>query len=1083
MLQIIRSPLPAILTNPSALPEKAADLLHQIEQNPHHCYWIVPTGRRRRALPKDWLKRAKNPASLLPAFHTVESFVSQSLNFSLRQRPRISGPERLLRVARAWQETLGRPAGLGMVHQLDRFIRDWQACNMPIPSHTKDTFELVIQRYVTDLDADGRSDRMSSFTALARELEDPESGPNCLFFRPSTIGSPPAHHPAAPPIILFDGFHRLDPIELTLIAALSQRCDVWLWLVGVPGRWSWPTLETATRFLQNKTRQITITDLVPPSTGLSALGRSLFSQTDSAPSSASSLSQIFQMEAPDAAAEVEMAAKRIKADYLASQKSGNPLRLSDFAVVVPNPSYDSLIREIFPGMGLEFNLAGRSLVVSGSRPARVILSALQLTQGQWRHDVLLDFLSQPVIKRLLEDNHLLNELFANRPRTRKRLDYQAWSDSWNKIQENLTAKINFYKNENSPLPDGLSLTREEFVAKQRHRTESFQRLIGSIRTVLAPVAALDHSLASPADSSKPLRGLVQLCGELLRTVKINTWVAPFYSVTQPGEPAIPWQELEKDQQAYHKILGILESLQDIPTNRLPLNSNKRPDALTAFLLALDAESYQIRTEDDAGVQVFEIREIRGLTFRRVFALGLVEGQVPPLPEEGVLAGRRQHYPPLREQLRQRELETAYLFDQLFEAAGEMLVLSRPVLAEDRKTLPSRFLAEVQRQGTLPPLEIPHLIGAWSDLEKHLGLLVASKRDILPIAGQTWPNVPQAQQYQWDQIVSCISDYQIRKKSPQHLIEATPLLNLLFPDDRAFNPSELETYAACPFRFFGTYALKLEERHSDQTRIQYGSLIHRVFQRFYEELRQSRQASPDQPLPPITADHVSRLASLFDEEWQQLADGTLPPDLQTLFHTDQGILDLFVEAIGEIEKEFGNYLNEFVLKTQEGQPVFLGIDQHGRPVLLTGKIDRVDLSRSDPTRLIILDYKTGKAATRKELIDKINDGRMLQLPLYAAALTQIRNEFRGIGGAYVHLHERTENVTKAIVPAGEWLRGGPVPFEPDQARAKAVAMAGDIRVGRFPLSQHDVDQPHVECTWYCSLRHACRHPKGYKTPGY
>jgi hypothetical protein len=199
------------------------------------------------------------------------------------------------------------------------------------------------------------------------------------------------------------------------------------------------------------------------------------------------------------------------------------------------------------------------------------------------------------------------------------------------------------------------------------------------------------------------------------------------------------------------------------------------------------------------------------------------------------------------------------------------------------------------------------------------------------------------------------------------------------------------------------------------------------------------------------------------------------------------LDLFFEAIGEIEKEFGNYLNEFVLKTQEGQPVLLGTDQHGHPVLLTGKIDRVDLSRSDPTRLVILDYKTGKPVSKKELIDKMNDGRMLQLPLYAAALTQIRKEFRGMGGAYVHLHERTENGTQAIVPAGDWLpgwfRGGPVPFEPDQALAKAVVMAADIRAGRFPLSQHDVDQPHVECTSYCSLRHACRHPKGYKTPGY
>ena len=50
-------------------------------------------------------------------------------------------------------------------------------------------------------------------------------------------------------------------------------------------------------------------------------------------------------------------------------------------------------------------------------------------------------------------------------------------------------------------------------------------------------------------------------------------------------------------------------------------------------LALAKETYQIRTEDDAGVQVFEIREIRGLSFRHVYILGLVDGQFPALPAQ------------------------------------------------------------------------------------------------------------------------------------------------------------------------------------------------------------------------------------------------------------------------------------------------------------------------------------------------------------------------------------------------------------------------------------------------------------------
>ena len=1054
MLQIIRSPLPAVPTDPSTLPTTVADFLRSIEQS-RHCHWIVPTGRRRRAMPKQWLERMKSPASFLPAFHTMESFVARALEFSLHQRPRINDPERLLRVARAWQETLGRAAGGGFVHQLDRFIRDWQACNMPIPARPNDIFEKIVKRYLADLHADGRADRMTSVTALARELADPNSQTTRLFLPPSTK-------------VLFDGFYRLEPIELMLIAALAQSCEVWLWLVGVPGRRYWETLQVAAQILQEKVPEFTITDVLPPPSSLATLGRNLFrlptvgqvsnlthicSQVENLTHEyAASLSAIYQVEAADPAAEVENVARRIKSDYYLSQQADCPLRLSDFAVVVPNPDYDPLIREIFPRMGLEFNLAGRSLVVSRSRPARLILSALQLIQGQWRHDLLLDFLMQPMVKRLLEGKHLLNELFGHRPRARKPLDYTAWSDSWNKL------------------------------------ADGFQSLVASIRHVLGPVAALDQFLASSSEHGEPLRSLVHICGDLLRAVKINTWLAVFDPTTQDEEPHIPWIELEKDQQAYYKVLGILESLQALPGNRIPLNLQEQPDALTALLLALDAETYQVKSQDDAGVQVFEIREIRGLTFRRVFALGLAEGEFPSLPEEGVVASHRLQYLPLREQLQQNENETAYLFTQLFEAAGEMLVLSRHVLADDRKMPPSPFLMEVQGQCKIPHLEIPDLVGSWPDAQKRLGEFSYANPEIPITVPALWPNVPPNQQAQVDRVLADLLSYRHHKARREHIaIDAPALLRVLFPDDRPFNPSELETYAACPFRFFGSRILRLDERDTDETRTHYGSLIHNVFQQFYEELRHACSGPANHPLPPITRGHFPRLLQIFEDEWAKLAAGALPPDLQTLFHQDQGVLDLFFEAIQTIEKEYGNYLNEFVLRTADGKPVLLGMDQCGRPVSLTGKIDRVDLGRSDPTRVIILDYKTGKVVSRKSLIDKLNDGRMLQLPLYAAALKLIRPELLGIGGAYIHLHEKTENGDKAILPVGEWLpikgKRGPIPFAPAQALAKAVSMAGDIRAGRFPLTEHNVDRAHVECTAYCPMRHACRHPKGYESSRY
>ena len=131
MLTLVRSPLPNIPSEPASRPAELADLLGLLEQRPQRCQWIVPTGRRRRALLHDWLRRENRPAAVLPGLHTLRSFANQILEYSPKQLPLIGEPERLLRVGRAWQDVIGRRPGDGLVRQLDRFIRDWQACNNP----------------------------------------------------------------------------------------------------------------------------------------------------------------------------------------------------------------------------------------------------------------------------------------------------------------------------------------------------------------------------------------------------------------------------------------------------------------------------------------------------------------------------------------------------------------------------------------------------------------------------------------------------------------------------------------------------------------------------------------------------------------------------------------------------------------------------------------------------------------------------------------------------------------------------------------------------------------------------------------
>jgi hypothetical protein len=227
-----------------------------------------------------------------------------------------------------------------------------------------------------------------------------------------------------------------------------------------------------------------------------------------------------------------------------------------------------------------------------------------------------------------------------------------------------------------------------------------------------------------------------------------------------------------------------------------------------------------------------------------------------------------------------------------------------------------------------------------------------------------------------------------------------------------------------------------------------------------------------------------LIELFEEENSQLDEGTLPPDLPSVFVSPGGVIDLLMEILETIEGEDLNYGNLFAEYRLD--KITLGQDASGRPVLLTGMIDRVDGNREDRQKAIIVDYKTGRPPEPKELRIKVGDGRMLQLPLYAAALQIRHSDLKVIGAAYVHLNEKARShligASEAIVAIGELL---PKKKEDEKellntqaALDLAIHFASQIRAGHFQLTSHGPGLEEAECTAYCPLRHACRHPEGY-----
>jgi RecB family exonuclease len=686
-------------------------------------------------------------------------------------------------------------------------------------------------------------------------------------------------------------------------------------------------------------------------------------------------------------------------------------------------------------------------------------------RGQWRADLLLDFLVQPVVRRSLAKAERLHALFETRPRQRQRLDYGVWSRSWRQHLRNWSERL---ANQEANPPDDDD--RVESSANNREALEQSTSLVDSLENVLSSVVALERSLAAPTKGSD---GFLGACVDLLHSVGMAEWLTP-PSDLETGDKAL-WMEYHKDQQAYVRLLALWRTLAAIPLGELPKSPDGHTDWMSVATLALANETYQIRTEDDAGVQVFEIREIRGLVFRHVYMLGLVDGQFPAVPEDGALADLRRGEPRLAEQLELKEAESDWSFAQLFEAAQDKLVLSRPCREAETPIQPSVFLSAVARQTTAPVLDPPAWLVNVRSVASSLGRRLAAASEQSSLA-EIWPNLEPAALSSLTGLALVAREYRQSALERNLRLELPALVRHVLSDQRAFSPSELEKYAACPFRFFGTRMLRLQEREPDTTRLQYGSFIHRVLEKMYVELRaRTPDLAQDAPLQPVRAAARVLFSEIFNAEWQALQAGLLPQELNTLFQEDEGVVDSFFKILEVLEDQngLGNLCTEYQFKDLD-----IGQDTSGRPVLLSGIVDRVDLDREDPVRAFVFDYKTGKARSGPERQVKSVDGRLLQLALYGYAVGERLNK-QVVGAAYLYLNERPQSkeisVSQRVGEEGEFQlksRKQTSDYDVERARQKALGLASTIRAGNISLTMF-ANGKYAECSDACAMRSACR----------
>ncbi|MFO7743608.1 MAG: PD-(D/E)XK nuclease family protein, partial [Anaerolineae bacterium] len=232
----------------------------------------------------------------------------------------------------------------------------------------------------------------------------------------------------------------------------------------------------------------------------------------------------------------------------------------------------------------------------------------------------------------------------------------------------------------------------------------------------------------------------------------------------------------------------------------------------------------------------------------------------------------------------------------------------------------------------------------------------------------------------------------------------------FGSDHVWSASRLETYRACPFFFFIGRVLDLERREPPREGLdarQLGNIYHHILEELYRsvgvdaDLASLREALPrvaEEVLDAAPREEGFRVTAWWQQTRREIAENVARS----------------VEALESLDDSFGFYRAEqtFGIAGEPGPPLVIQDRAAGDRLQLHGYIDRIDRADGAGTPAMrVIDYKT--AGPYAYTARALEEGKKLQLPLYAMAAEQALELGNVVDGFYWHVeHAEPSSFTLA-----------------------------------------------------------------------
>jgi RecB family exonuclease len=493
---------------------------------------------------------------------------------------------------------------------------------------------------------------------------------------------------------------------------------------------------------------------------------------------------------------------------------------------------------------------------------------------------------------------------------------------------------------------------------------------------------------------------------------------------------------EADTGAYRHLRAILKRIrEDLKGTYMGLT-----DFIGVLHHLLSEELVHISGSEEAGIQVVGIIESRGLSFEKLYVLGLSAGSLPrpvrPLPFLDVWERHRVQGATTESQFRFAQEAFSHLL-----ACAPHVTLIRPEEESAEPLAPSAFWAQAVTE------ETRHVIDVWNAPDVVWARAVWLQR---AKKGLERPAVfPPAD---------------------------PPVEGLLL--SKTVSVSHLSTAFLCPFRFYVETILQvfpLDELIIGISPLDRGNRLHKVLALFTRRCRDEGlaggtdraametilKACSDEALVSCgcgKARHTGKDA-LGQHGWTMegrrwMGDKSEVPGLLTQW------LDLELKRLDEGWR----WLCE--------ESSFDGLTFAGWPFSVSGRIDRIDYHKDKG--FMLWDYKSGEHPTRQAVVEYLIDP---QIPAYVQAarehrIAKVEKELGPsvhISGGYITLKTPSAVTHKEITPIGGSWDKVLKRWEKAVARLGKVLASGQFRAEPYPVSD-GVGQERA-CQ-YCPYRPLC-----------